>query len=326
MLYDDLQSQYGQFNHSKLNIPPQNVHIVFWECVNPLSPAPPPNDMKKVVAPLNDHHIAKRSDSTSPLCLTVNQKRNHDLGPSLSNVVAIPLNKPKPMTKLSSVDPKTGTTAGPPASLQSSVYYDTKSAKRAKLVKSVSAPQSTRTGLTSGHNVLPYTEIMNLNIGSTTLSMCSSSTNSAVRAAASANKSPSKSYLDLVKPLLDRNKQKKNFSGYVPLSKRTDDAPTMAQTKACRKKRVMFTKDTRSRSSTPVRSPKTLASQVQCDRTSDLIIEESIKPSTKPKLKQVAHITDRTSPAKPDSLSLTLGELDDCNMPELDNLLDLFSM
>lgn len=57
---------------------------------------------------------------------------------------------------------------------------------------------------------------------------------------------PRTSYLDLVKPLLEKNRQKKSLSGYVPMSKRNvTDAVKQPDVNA-KKKKITFTEDSQS--------------------------------------------------------------------------------
>lgn len=313
MMCDDLQSQYGQFNRSQLTIPPQNVHIVFWEYNQTLSDDASTKPGAKL--PLSYMSIPKKTEimphtvNSFPNLIKDNISR-----PSLSTVIATPLKKSASSNFKSPVSA---------AQLQQplTLLTDAKSAKRSK-PSPVSAPKPrvTHDSFASASTELPYSEIMkSLNIGSSNLTILPTTSSSKTTGLAkSINKYSSKSYLDLVKPLLEKNKQKKSHTGYVPLSQRSDDSSTANQSKS-RRKRVMFTKDTHSRPSTPVQ-PFSAASE--CPEGSNN--PKPVKPPTKPNHRKVSLITNEKPPVKLEQSPPPPESIDDCNMPELDNILDLF--
>lgn len=152
--------------------------------------------------------------------------------------------------------------------------------------------------------------IYDLNVGSTCLSFSSNPSGYEVSKPLSQT---SKSYLDIVKPLLEKSKQKKSLTGYIPLSQRTTStSSTKANALKTRRKRVMFTPDTHSRPSTPNRQAET----VYLD---NMTPSKVIKTADANSNNQDVQKTNR----KRDTFDHLSTPIVYCDMPTLDDLLPL---
>ena len=261
MCYDDLRSQYAQFSAEKFSVPPSNIHIVFWEALqqpannslrgavdsrNPTCRKAPSNTSTNVNSIVNKYaSVSENTSSVTGKDLVSTQQSVNSVQPtphvtnSGNNTDGRVTAAPLPNLSKSLTIGKAKTKTNSPSQTKSGVERKPVALLKGKIGSKRSLSDSIRlpTVINPTNSQSSYQEVMS--------SLLLTPDNSTVKVTPKVSKvspknsSATKSYMDLVKPLLQKNKEQKGkvLGGYVPKAKRDDDAkPTSSK-----QKKVMFT-------------------------------------------------------------------------------------
>lgn len=336
MRYDDLRSQYAQFSIDKFSAPADNIHMVFWERIS-LTPKSHKHIPTVLTVPVDLPHKQPASPNMTRTgkhknsLLTANTSSNGSTAAASVSPKGTRLNNQSISGEngLGAWTGSVGTAISSPIVTPSlSVVSSPKAESRkpvALLSSKIGAKPTLTLGLTYGtpgsgnvNKQGSYQDIMSA-IGAMTPSTNTSTKKPTSSGTPSSHQkqtmSSSKSYLELVRPLLQKNKEQKGklLSGYVPKSQRTSPEKGSRS----KRKRVMFA-GVSTATPVPAKTARTLVNERTAPPTAPTCLPapKSMKTNSK-----VSTLVGGFVPYVPKTLeSAGENEVSMDNMPSLDDM------